>query len=136
MSFHQLWTAYPFISRMLTAITVGTGALVGVAQAWPYVEPWLAAHRAYVRDYTEEESAKLRRTFEPTRVGMYDVQISIARSRRSAINDRLITLELDAPKSETAAELVARRQQIEKLKEERDDLDAEIKALRVQRDKS
>jgi hypothetical protein len=131
----SIWASYPFISRMLTAVGVGTGALVGVAQAWPYVEPWLAAHRAYVRDYTEEQSAKLRTSFEPTRAALYDVQLSIARSRRAAVNDRLITLEIDAPKSENSAELIKRRQQIEQLKEERDELDNEIKHLRVQREK-
>lgn len=130
-----IWASYPFVSRMLTAVGVGTGALIGVAQAWPLVEPWLAAHRAYVRDYSDEQSAKLRTSFEPTRAAIYDVQISIARTRRATINDRLITLEIDAPKSETAAELIKRRQQIEQLKEERDDLDVEIKQLRIQREK-
>ncbi len=136
MTFRDLWNSNPFLSRMMTALTVGAGTLVGVAQAWPYVEPYLAAHRGYVRDYSEDESAKIKRFFEPTRAGMFDVQISIARSRRSQINNQIITLEIEAPKSDSAPELVKRRQQLEQLREERADLDAEIKMLRTQRERS
>lgn len=48
MTFHDLWNTYPFLTRMLTAIGLGTGAIVGVAQAWPLIEPWMVAHRGYV----------------------------------------------------------------------------------------
>ena len=39
----------------------------------------------------------------------------------------IITLEIEAPKSDTPQELIARRQQIETLKDERNDIEAEIK---------
>jgi hypothetical protein len=136
MALRDFWRAYPFISRLLAVVAGGTGALVGTVQAWPLVEPYLAAHRAYVRDYTGDETSKLKRDFAPVKAGMLDVQISIARTRRSAINDRLITLEIDAPKSESSAELVKRRQQIDQLKDELSNLDDEIKDLRKQREKS
>lgn len=111
--------------------TLGAGAA-----AWPVLEPWLAAHRGYVRFHTAEESTKLRTAFEPTRTGMYDIQISIARNRRATINHQIISLEIEAPKSETAADLIARRQQLEKLREELVELDAEIRTLRSQREKN
>lgn len=132
----QLWRAYPFWTRLFTVVAGGTGATVGVAQAWPLVEPFLLAHRAYVRETNEEEARKLKISFEPTRTGMYDVQISIARSRRSAVNDRLITLEIEAPKSDSAPELIARRRQIEQLKDELAAIEDEIKMLRAQREKN
>lgn len=35
---------------MLTAVTLGSGAIVGTVEAWPYVEPYLVAHRGYVAE--------------------------------------------------------------------------------------
>jgi len=48
------WRAYPFLTRFLTAIGLGTGAIVGVAQAWPFVDRYIVAHRGLVYDQVSE----------------------------------------------------------------------------------
>ncbi len=48
MTVRDLWRSFPFLTRFLTAIGLGTGAIVGAAQAWPLVEPYIFAHRGYV----------------------------------------------------------------------------------------
>jgi hypothetical protein len=35
-------------TKLAGAVVAITGAIVGVAKAWPYVEPYLLAHRGYV----------------------------------------------------------------------------------------
>ena len=132
------------LSRTAHAIAIGAASLVpAIAITWPYAEPYMYAHRGYVRDQLElnrqemdKDLTKLRREMVPISLGLYDTQIGIARARRSAINNSIITLEIEAPKSDTPQELIARRQQIETLKDERNDIEAEIKKLQTLRDKN
>lgn len=121
-----------FLMITLSSFVVSFAA---VAAAWPSVEPFVYAHRGYVREYVQLETNKLTKTFEPHRLGLIDVQLSIARSRRAAINDRILTLEIEVTKSDSPEEVVKRRAQIERLREEREELDVDIKALVVRRDR-
>lgn len=130
------WRRAPTQMRALAAtlIAFATSLTASVA-AWPVVEPYMYAHRGYVREQVENETAKLRREFYPTTSGMYEIQISIARSRRSTLNSDIAKMEIDAPKSDSTTELLARRAQIERLKEEKSLVDDEIRKLTLAREK-
>lgn len=121
---------------MVVTLAAFASTMTGALAAWPVIEPWIYASRGYMRGHVEAETSKLRREFSPTTTGMYDIQLSIARSRRSALNSEIVKMEIEAPKSDNSSELIARRTQIEKLKEERDEIDAEIKRLRLEREKN
>lgn len=137
MDLKSQWAVLPRpVQIAVASITAFSATILAGTQAWPTVEPYFLAHRAYARSYADDKAAELTRRFEPTRSGMYDIQISIAESRRSQIVDRIITLEIDAPKSENTAELITRRQQIAKLREEQAHLEASIKLLYLQREKN
>jgi hypothetical protein len=132
------------LGKTVHIMVMAVAALISSGMAmWPHLEPFAYAHRGYVRDQMEltrkqidAELTKMRRDMMPISMGLYDTQLSIARSRRSALNDRIITLEIEAPKSDTSQELIARRQQIESLKDERSDVEAEIKRIQILRDKN
>lgn len=120
---------------LLSSVAAFLAALMAVSAAWPILEPWICAHRGYVREQVVTESQKLRTEFSPTRAGLYDIQLSIAKTRRATINDRILSHEIDALKSDNNEELLKRRQQIERLKEEREEIDADIKSIQQRRDR-
>lgn len=131
------WSHAPSQMRILvTSLIAFTVTLTTGMAAWPHIEPYVYSSRGYVREHVSGETAKLRREFSPTTIGVYDIQIGIARSRRSAVLDQIFRAELEVPKSETTEEVVKRRAQIEKLKDEKDELDADIKRLLAAREKS
>lgn len=124
------------VKILVAALAAFSGTITAALAAWPVIEPLVYASRGYVREHVGAETGKLRREFSPTTAGMYDIQLSIARSRRSALNAEIAKMEIEVPKSDNSNELVARRTQIDRLKEERDDVDAEIKRLRTEREKN
>lgn len=138
MTFSEGWANFPRTAKGLT-ILFGTmasvaGAITAVNAAWPTMEPWLAAHRGYVRDHTVQESAKIRAAFAPTRLSVIEVQLSIARNRKSQIRDRLLTLEIELIKAVGTEDKVRKQHQIGQLQEEFTELNTEIKALLFQRE--
>lgn len=124
------------VKIVVVTLAAFASTMTGALAAWPVIEPWIWSSRGYMREHVGNETGKLRREFSPTTTGMYDIQLSIARSRRSALNAEIAKMEIEAPKSDNSSELVARRAQIDRLKEERDDVDAEIKRLRTEREKN
>lgn len=125
----------PKVRITVAAVLTFFGTTAAIGAAWPFVEPWLPAHRQYVRDVEEEAVGKLTRSFAPTKIGMYELQISITKSRASSIRDRIVSMEIEAPKSDTQEELTKRRQQIESLKVELHETNEELKNLKIRRDK-
>lgn len=131
----QWWARVSNIKRALAILGVFCGTLTASASAWPIIEPYVLAHRAYVRDYSDEQSAKTRSLLEPLRVGQLNQQISASRGRSAAVEDRLMTLEIEIAKSADPEEKIRKQYQVRKLQEEFQDLDGEIKRLVRERDK-
>lgn len=131
------WKRAPAQMRVLVTSLAAFAATftTGVA-AWPQIEPWVYATRGGMRDHVSTETSKLRREFSPTTAGMYEIQLGIARSRRSSISADIARAEIEVPKSDNTTELLARRAQIDRLKEEKDEVDGEIKRLLVAREKN
>lgn len=119
----------------ISTLTMFITSFAAAAAAWPTIEPFMYAHRGYVRQYAQFEANRIAKSLEPTRLGLFDIQISIAKSRRAAINDRILSVEIEAAKSVDAEESIKRRAQIERLKEEREEIDAEIKTLILRKEK-
>jgi hypothetical protein len=142
------WNKIPKALRILV-ISGGSflASIAAVSVSLATIEPWIPAHRQLLRDTiaaqaqkTKEaladQSAELKRQIAPTKIGVYDIQIGIAQARRSTINDQIFAAEISAPKSDSADELIKRRQQIQKLKDELSDVEAAIRLLRDQRERN
>ena len=102
--------------------------VVGISAAWPLVEPFVAAHRGYVREYSTAR-------YNTVNAGLIEVQISIARSRQSAIRDRLLTEEIALTRVAEGEEKIRKQHQIKELQEEFIRSVEEIKHLQRVREK-
>jgi hypothetical protein len=76
--FHRL----SFTVKIIGFIGVVATALVSVAQAWPYVEPYVYAHRGYVRYYDDEHMHQMLQR-------VIKVQIEQNRERRQHLLDEV-----------------------------------------------
>lgn len=131
----EWWARISNIQRALTVLGVFFGTLTASATAWPLIEPYVAAHRGYVRDYHDEQAAKTRTLLEPLRIGQLNQQISASEGRAAQVEDRLISLEIDVAKATDAEEKIRKQFQIRKLQEEFTKIDGDVKRLIRERDK-
>lgn len=131
----QWWARVGNVKRAMVLLSVFFGTLTASATAWPLIEPYVLAHRGYVRDYNDDQTAKTRSLLEPLRIGQLNQQISTAKARASAVEDRLITLEIEVAKSTDAEEKIRKQYQIRRLQEEFQEVDGETKRLIRERDK-
>lgn len=141
------WHGLPRAIRVLV-VSGGAflGAIAAISVSLATIEPWLPVHRLLLRSSIEAQatktkeimdahSAEFRRQIAPTKIGVYDIQIGIAQARRSTINDQIFAAEIGVPKSDNADELIKRRQQLQKLRDELTDVESSIKMLRDQRER-
>lgn len=101
----------------------------GVGPAVTAVEPWIYATRGYVREHVQTEINKTRLAFETTRIGVFDIQLSMQKTRRAQINDRLITEEIAMEKITDPGERIKKRYQIQQLETEGREADEMIQVL-------
>jgi len=139
------------IPRALRILIVSGGsflaAIATISISLATIEPWIPAHRQLLRDSITEQAVKTKEAIEvqsaefkkqiaPTKIGVYDIQIGIAQARRSTINDQIFAAEINVPKSDTPDEMIRRRQQLQKLRDELTDVEGTIKTLRDQRERN
>lgn len=130
------WTGLPRRGRNIMAMVAAFfTTLVAAAGAWPYIEPVLPAHREYARSQAQEQTDKLRRAFEPTRIGMIDTRLDFAKSRRGQINDRIITVRVELTKISDQAELIEKQRQLQILQDSLADVEGAIKDLKDMRER-
>lgn len=96
--------------------------IVGVSTGWPSVEPYWYASRGLMRVSIKEAQT-------PTQVALANVQISLAKTRQSAIDNDLLRLEIAIAKADDPAEKVRYQFQLRKLNNEYDDLERQVKAF-------
>jgi hypothetical protein len=112
------WRGVSRAAKIVSYVGVAAGALVAVAQAAPYVEPYWYAHRGYVRAYDDAHlSAVVKRVIQ--------IQLNQDRERRQQLLDEAAKRELEL-QSDQAKQLP----QYHALVQERvDRVKSELKAL-------
>ena len=85
MKFDLTWKG---IAAAVGIIGVSAGAIYSTAEAWPYVEPLLAAHRGYVRAYDIEQ-------MKPFVERLIRVQVAQNRDRRQTLLDEAAKREIE-----------------------------------------
>lgn len=82
---------------------LGLGALfttvVSGAAAWPHIEPWLAAHRGYVRDVSIELDNKTQMTLLPMQRSIRDATVARLEERQNVIENDIARWELQLAKA-------------------------------------
>ena len=119
--------------KTITSITITAGMITAVAAAAPTVEPWIAAHRGYVREYADGlaiakiqeyklAQAEVKRTVS-------HIQRELAEGKREATISDLAKWKLELTKShdDVAQQLIA--DQVRRLEETRFKLDKQIETL-------
>lgn len=130
------WDGAPrWIKSWVTLVVACLSTLTAGAAAWPIIEPGFPAHRAYVRSVTAEETAKLHRIVDPTRMAVIEMRISSASSRQNVIANDIARWELDLAKAQTDDDKLRIGSQIRLLKFETSRIDAAINDLRREREK-
>lgn len=85
-----------------------TGAIVGVATAWPLIEPYMAAHRAYVRAVAMGLTDTYQAAQSDSRRVIRDLQLETAEGKRDSASDSIIkwTVELRKSNDETTKSMI------------------------------
>jgi hypothetical protein len=96
-----------------------SGAVVGVAGAWPFLEPYMVAHRGYVIDRTREDITPLKQM-------VIEIQIDRNHDRRERLLGEVEKRELELQSEQAKAlpqyrELV--QQRVDRVKKELKTLD-------------
>lgn len=137
MAFFDGWGLRHWRNGKIFLATVSAifGTVVAVDTGYPVVEPAVPALRYWVRDHTAKAGVGYRLASEPTRIGLIDVQISLAKGRQSTIKNSLLGLEILLAKITDPEEKVRTQFQIRELQEEFADLDGDIKRYKLDREK-
>lgn len=85
-----------------------TGAIVGIASAWPILEPYMAAHRAYVRAVAMGLTDTYQAAQSDSRRVIRDLQLETAEGKRDSASDSIIkwTVELRKSNDETTKSMI------------------------------
>jgi len=119
------WRNLSLTVKLIGYIGVAAGALVSVAQAWPLVEPYWYAHRAYVRAYDADHE-------NPWHQRVIKVQLQQDKDRRSSLlnEEAKWELELQGTQAQSLPQYHALIQQrVDRIKEDLNSIDAEEKSL-------
>lgn len=106
------------LKKGVTSAVLFFSFVTGAAAAWPHVEPWLAAHRGYVRFVVNENKEVLR-----------DVQLDLANQKRESVEDSKSKwqLELSKAATEQARDLIQQRlRELERIHER---LNSQIRSI-------
>lgn len=106
-----------------------TGAIVGGAAAWTIVEPYMIAHRGYVRFVTMQFADKSDAAQNQSRRVIRDLQVEQADGKRDAAEEAIFKwgLELSKATDEQAKQLITAR--IRELQNTKQKLDNQIDTL-------
>ena len=112
------WHRVSFTVKIIGFVGVVSAAVVSVAQAWPFIEPYMYAHRGYVRYYDDSHTHLVL-------ARLIKIQLVQDRERRQQLLDEASKRELEL-QSDQAKQLP----QYHALVQERvDRIKSEIKTL-------
>lgn len=118
------WIKWPLVGAGAFFTTIVSGAA-----AWPHIEPWLAAHRGYVREVGAELDAKTQTILLPMQRSIRDATVARLEERQNVIENDLARWELLLPKATDDIEKLRIGESVRTLKRERDTNAAKMRKL-------
>lgn len=107
----DIWSKLMRIGKIAGIVGALTGAVVGAAAAWPILEPYLAAHRGYVRFIAMEATGKYQADQLESRRVVRDIQVEQADGKREQTEEAIFKWQLELAKApdEQARQLISNR---------------------------
>jgi predicted negative regulator of RcsB-dependent stress response len=117
------------LRKSCTVLAAIFGLIAAFASAWPVMEPFIPAHRAYARDLTEHVEKVAENYATKNAAILRDVQIEQAEGKRDAVASELFKwqVELNKTSDENIKPMV--QEQIRRLNNIQDKLNDQIKTL-------
>lgn len=94
MTIIDFWKSIPKVGRIAGVVTAVSGAIVGTAQAWPYIEPFIVAHRGYVTHRVDSKAETFDRSLRRAERRNVENQIELVEIRRSLLEKDHFDLEV------------------------------------------
>lgn len=125
----ELWSRLLRLGKIAGVVGAIFGAIASGAIAWPHIEPWLAAHRGYVREVSAAVSTELKEAQDKGYSALRDLQVETANGKLDQTEDNIAkwNVELNKAADDQAKQLI--QGQIRKLDATRDGLKEQIKTL-------
>ena len=117
------------LRKSCTILAAFFGAITAFAAAWPVMEPFIPAHRAYARDLTDHVEQVAENYANKNAAILRDVQVEQAEGKRDAVDGEIFkwTIELNKASDESVKPLIS--EQIRRLSVAKDKLNDQIKTL-------
>lgn len=115
--------------KALTSIALVASTITAVATAAPTAEPWIAAHRGYVREIVDALEKKFRIAEDKGYATIRDLQIEQAEGKRDQAAELIFKWQVElgkAPDDQAKALISDRLRDLERTKRR---LDAQIETL-------
>lgn len=94
----EIWSHLLRLGKIAGVVGAITAAIIGVATAWPLIEPYVAAHRGYVRHVAAEIGDKNELAQHQNRKVIRDLQIEQADGKRDQIEEAIFKWEIELAK--------------------------------------
>ena len=117
------------LRKAITSITVTASCITAVAAAAPTVEPFVPAHRAYVRYETEEFTSKLKLAQTEVQRTLMNIQKEQADGKKEAAENDLFKARLELGKATDDQTKQFIGEQVHKLESTIRKLDSQIDTL-------
>lgn len=129
----DLWSRLLRFGKIAGVVGTTTAAIVGVATAWPLMEPFMAATRGYAREIIALSEGKANVAQRTTLGAVRDIQIEQAVGKRDVVVNDVAkwNLELSKITDDSTKDLISR--QIRTLNETKTKLDRQIDTLNKNR---
>lgn len=89
------WATLPkWVRGTIALIGSFAATIVSITAAWPHIEPWVAAHRGYVREVSIELDAKTQISLLPMQRSIRDATVARLQERQNVIDNDLTRWEL------------------------------------------
>lgn len=130
----ELYRRLMYWGKLVGMIGVTAGAIVSAAAAWPLIEPYLAAHRGYVRYVAGEVSNGASTAQSESRKVIRDLQVEQAEGKRDAAAGDLVKWEIELGKTSNDQTRALIEKQMRELTVTKHRLDSQIETLNKARD--
>lgn len=117
------------VKKAATSITLVASCITAVAAAAPVVEPYIAAHRGYVRDVASIVDSKTKLAQAESQRVIRDLQVEQAEGKRDQTEESMFkwSRELEKATDEQAKQLI--RERIRDLANTKSRLESQIRTL-------
>lgn len=95
----ELFRRLMYWGKLVGIIGVTAGAIVSAAAAWPLIEPYLVAHRGYVRHVSDSVSNNSSAAQSESRKVIRDLQVEQAEGKRDQADEALFKWKVELNKA-------------------------------------